>query len=427
MGIKFNRSAITTIAAVAMGVSVSPLVHAGGFAVREQSTSGLGAAFAGNAAGYDLSTIYWNPAGVAIAGPGLTTESHAALIIPDSEVTSLNAPYTDGANDIGKVALVPASYAAYRINEKWTIGYGFNAPFGLGTEADRKSWGGQSEFREAELTSYNFNPVVGYQVSPTLAVGLGLQIQYTDLRLDQAVAPFGVNADAQSAKLKGDDWSFGFTAGLLWRPTEGTSIGIGYRSGVDVELEGGLTPPGMASVPISADLDQPEIATISLRQSLNARTRFLATFEWTNWSKLDVVPVNGSLGFGPGGNELAIEANWEDGYFLSGGLEYDYSEKLTVRGGIAYEWSPVQEPEQRLVYVPDSDRVWLSVGATYKWNEQTTLDLAYTHIFVEDSDINRETTTYQGDVDSSVDIIGVSVKTKWGKDGPLGLLKGFNN
>ncbi len=131
------------------------------------------------------------------------------------------------------------------------------------------------------------------------------------------------------------------------------------------------------------------------------------------------MPVKGSLGFGPGGGELAIEANWEDGYFLSGGLEYDYSDKLTIRGGVAYEWSPIQEAEQRLAYVPDSDRVWLSAGATYKWNEQTSIDLAYTHIFVEDSDINRVTTTYQGDVESSVDIIGVSVKTKWGKDGPL--------
>ncbi len=141
MGLKYNRAALSSFVAIAMGVSISPLAHAGGFAVREQSTSGLGAAFAGNAAGYDLSSIYWNPAGVAIAGPGVTTESHAALIIPDSEVTSLNAPYTDGANDIGKVALVPASYAAYRINDKWTIGYGFNAPFGLGTEADRKKLG----------------------------------------------------------------------------------------------------------------------------------------------------------------------------------------------------------------------------------------------------------------------------------------------
>lgn len=408
---------------------------AGGFAIREQSTSGLGAAFAGNAAGYDLSTIYWNPAGVAIAGPGVTTESHAALIIPESEITSFDA-FADSANDIGKIALVPGSYGAYRINDKLTIGYGFTAPFGLGSEADRKGWGGQSEFREAELVTYNFNPVLGYQVSPTLAVGLGLQVQYSDLRLDQAVAPFQVSADAPSAKLKGDDWAFGFTAGLLWRPMEGTSIGVGYRSRLENTFEGEFTAPdgmgGTIVAPIEADLDMPEIVTVSLRQALNERTRFLATFEWTNWSVLGTVPVinqaTGTVLMGPGGS-VQIEANWDDGYFLSAGLEYDYSDKLTVRAGAAYEWSPIQHAEQRLVYVPDADRIWLSMGATYKYSEATSIDLAYTHIFVKDGDISRPPHPggYTGEADSHVDIIGVSVKTKWGADGPLGLLKGFNN
>jgi long-chain fatty acid transport protein len=123
---------------------------------------------------------------------------------------------------------------------------------------------------------------------------------------------------------------------------------------------------------------------------------------------------------------LSIEANWDDGYFLSGGLEYDYSDKLTVRGGVAYEWSPVQEASQRLITVPDADRVWLSVGATYKYSEATSFDFAYTHIFVEDGDIIRPS-GFTGESESSVDIIGVSMKTKWGADGPLGLLKGFNN
>ncbi|GJM02561.1 MAG: aromatic hydrocarbon degradation protein [Rhodomicrobium sp.] len=415
----FGASALLLAGAVT-STALSTTALSGGFAVREQSTSGLGAAFAGNAAGYDLSTIFWNPAGVAIAGPGVTTESHAALIIPDSELTSL-APFADGANDIGKIALVPGSYAAYRINDKWTIGYGFNAPFGLGTEADDKNWGGQLEFLKSELTTYNFNPVVGYQVSPTLSIGLGLQVQYTDLRLSQSLVPPPTPSNTATGVLKGDDWSFGYTAGLLWQPAEGTSIGIGYRSMLEVELEGGLSLPGN-TLPISGDLDQPEIATVSLRQSINDRTRFLATFEWTNWSRLDRVPIVGSGG-------LEIIANWDDGYFLSGGLEYDYSDKLTVRGGVAYEWSPVQEAEQRLAYVPDSDRVWLSVGATYKWNEQTSIDLAYTHIFVEDGDINLQdgASPYVGEAESSVDIIGVSMKTKWGADGPFGLLSGFNN
>lgn len=424
---------------------------AGGFAIREQSTSSLGAAFAGNAAGYDLSTIYWNSAGVATAGKGLTTESHASVLLPSAEIDAadnqalaqnvggLFGGLPSGPNDIDKVAFVPASYAAWRINDKLTIGYGFNAPFGLASEADENVYAGQYDFREAELKTFNFNPVVGYQVSDTLAIGVGLQAQFADLNLKQAVITGGAAVNDPSANVNVEDWGFGFTAGLLWRPVKGTSIGVGYRSRIENTLEGTLDVDGLPSRTqfVKADLDLPEIVTVSLRQDITSNLRVLGTFEWTNWSIFKTVelldkdtgaavttinPGNVAAGAQP----LTIEGNWDDGYFLSGGFEYDYSDQLTLRTGIAYEWSPIQKATQRLVTVPDADRLWLSVGATYKYNENVTFDLAYTHIFVDDGDILRPTGLV-AESESSIDIIGVSVKTKWGADGPLGLLKGLSN
>lgn len=440
----FSRQLMMGVSALVLAGAVSTTALAGGFAVREQSTSALGAAFAGNAAGYDLSSIYWNPAGVATAGPGVTTESHAALLLPSAEVDpddvqaggiGLLNVFDKAPNDLDKVAFVPSSYAAMRINDKITIGYGFNAPFGLATEIDRENYAGQYDFIEADLKTYNFNPVVGYQLSPTLALGVGMQVMYSDLKLRQA-AFAGSYPNDPVAEINVDDWSFGFTLGLMWKPVAGTSIGVGYRSRMENTLEGDLYVPGLGITPVEADLELPEMITVSLRQDIAPNMRLLGTFEWSNWSVFDTVTVinqntglafpTGNVAAGGGVIPLSIEANWDDGYFLSGGLEYDYSDKLTLRGGVAYEWSPVQEATQRLITVPDADRVWLSVGATYKYSEATSFDFAYTHIFVEDGDIIRPS-GFTGESDSSVDIIGVSMKTKWGADGPLGLLKGFNN
>ena len=426
------------------------VVKAGGFAIREQSTSSLGAAFAGNAAGNDLSTIYWNPAGVATAGKGITTESHASVLLPSAKIDAadnqalaqdvggLFGPLPSGPNDIDKVALVPASYAAWRLTDKLTIGYGFNAPFGLASEADDKVFAGQYDFREAELKTYNFNPVIGYQISDTLSIGFGLQAQYSDLNLKQAIIAGGAAVNDPSANVNVDDWGFGFTAGLMWRPVKGTSIGVGYRSRINNTLEGTLDVDGIPSRSqfVKADLDLPEIVTVSLRQDLTSNLRVLGTFEWTNWSILQTVNlVDKDTGAAvttvnpgnvlAGAQPLTIEANWDDGYFLSGGFEYDYSDQLTLRTGIAYEWSPIQKATQRLVTVPDADRLWLSVGATYEYNEKVTFDVAYTHIFVDDGDILRPTGLV-AESESSIDIIGVSMKTKWGADGLFGLLKGLS-
>jgi len=76
---------------------------------------------------------------------------------------------------------------------------------------------------------------------------------------------------------------------------------------------------------------------------------------------------------------------------------------------------------QRLTVVPDTNRIWLSGGATYKLNEMIEMDLAYTHIFYEDGTFNRETAidpelNLFGDVETSVDIIAMSAKIKLGDD-----------
>ncbi|MFO1033989.1 MAG: outer membrane protein transport protein, partial [Hyphomicrobiales bacterium] len=59
---------------------------AGGFAIREQSAEGQGAAFAGVAAGTDgLSSMFWNPATMALHNDqGYISEWDAAVIAPYS-------------------------------------------------------------------------------------------------------------------------------------------------------------------------------------------------------------------------------------------------------------------------------------------------------------------------------------------------------
>ena len=81
-----TSTAIAALATTALTV-ISSTAYAGGFAIREQSSSLAGMAFAGSATGVDLSSAYWNPAAFGNAEKGLTTESHNTLIVPQSEIT----------------------------------------------------------------------------------------------------------------------------------------------------------------------------------------------------------------------------------------------------------------------------------------------------------------------------------------------------
>ena len=146
-------------------------------------------------------------------------------------------------------------------------------------------------------------------------------------------------------------------------------------------------------------LKRPRSSPSACGRPSRPNTRLLGTIEWTNWSRFGVIPINRLARALGGGNDLTLPGNWHDGWLYSVGLEYDVNQKLTVRTGVAFEKSPIQNATERLIQVPDSDRWWASVGATYKWSEKFTFDFAYTHIFFDDAPFDR--TEPAGLVDTS--------------------------
>ena len=431
---------------------------AGGLGVREQSASSLGAAFAGSAAGGDLSSSFWNSAAMGVASDGLSSESHYSLIAPNVDVTSnsisvlpgsavpANTRITGDTINLDRPALVGASYAAWRMNKDFVLGVAINSPFGLANETSNQTWSGQNFFRSAKLFTINANPMASYQVMPGVHIGAGVQIQYAKLNFkanpSSALAP-----QQENSVLDGEDTSFGYTLGVLLQPNSGTSIGIGYRSAVHHTLNGSafmangtlVTGVGAGAQPFTpigfdAKLTTPDIATVSFRQAMSPTTRLLGTVEWTGWSKVDQISFlsnssGGLLGLGAAGTTKPgtllnnFDFHWNDGWLFSVGGEYDYSKALTLRTGIGYEISPIQNSDQRKANITDSDRVWLAGGATYKWSPSTSFDLGYTHIFFADGAIDQRTTTpgssttpvrqFLGSVSQSADIISLSMKTKW--------------
>jgi len=444
-----DRRAI--LIATGMVVMSTGWAHAGGFAIREHSTSGLGSAFAGVAAGYDLSSMFWNPAALA-AVPGTNTESHAAVIIPDTEIkdgviSSSNpfaqalvvptlAPLNDSTSIAG-LALVPASYAGHQVGGQGGnlfIGFGTNSPFGLTTKPDDSNWRGFMHGRRSSIFNMNANPVVAYKIAHGVAVGVGAQISYFDLTFKFGPAP---DVTQPSAVINADDYGFGFTAGIMLEPVRGTNIGIGYRSEVEHELEGTFGLARQPNIGASADITLPDVVTISFRQAITPMVRVMGTYEWTRWSNLGELKaiaksagMVGATAFAAGDTITAIALDWQDSWFASVGLEFDHSADLTLRAGVGFEESPISGNSTRLVQVPDTDRTWASAGATYRYSENISLDFAYTHIFFEDGDIDYGVDRFSGllgDVDydltakteNSTDIVAFSFKYELGGGLPL--------
>lgn len=424
---------------------------AGGFAVREQSTYGQGMSFAGSAAYSSISAMFWNSAAAANQ-TGLNAESGAAYIIPKAELTALPGVTsggipantgTDTTVDIGTDAIVPSTYLTYQFKNfdpRLYIGLGLNSGFGLKTEPENR-WAGSQVAGATSLFTLNVNPMLAYKLSDTIAVGVGAQVQYAKGILKFAT---GSNTGVNSY-FEGDDLAVGGTAGIMFTPNPGTRIGLGYRSQITHKLDGvqatNFNPAfGLLATPLEngvgteVELKLPDIVTLSFSQAVAPNARVLGTVEWSNWSRLESLDlvttgagntvlarsVANPTGAVTAGRQIgSISTKWEDGWFFSGGFEYDVNPLLTVRAGGAYEISPVTKATERVASIPDADRIWASFGFSYAMNKSTTIDFGYTHLFVDDARIDREnvsrTTGLIADLDASLDIISLGVRMKLGE------------
>ena len=455
MRVVTSRSLLLTTAAVALAASTG-IAAAGGFAIREQSAESQGMSFAGNAAMGSLSAMFWNPAQTA-SRDGMNFESSYSILMPRAEVhvdsatpgagfsnqqraglqAFLNASPSD-ADGIAPTALVPASYGNFQYGNIY-IGMGVNGAFGLTTEPNKAGYKGAPLAETTKLFTMNFNPTIAMKVMPGVTIGAGLQAQTAEGTL-RFLSVRGRNADGLTgpmASFEGNGWAFGGTAGITVEPAAGTTIGVGYRSRLNQELEGNFNLEGVRAVNARTELKLPDIVTISLRQVVASNMRLNATFEWSKWSEFkDLTLRTTEAGAGPlnrgsvgaGGLAATIPANWSDGYFVAVGGEYDLSPTLTARAGFAYEKSPVDDPTKRIIGIPDANRYWLSAGLSWKALANTTFDLAYTHVFIEDSSFDRDTaapisaagapianqTIHEtGSIKSSLDIVSASMKTRF--------------
>lgn len=391
--------------------------NAAGFALIEQSGSGMGNAYAGAAAvAEDASTIYFNPAGMTyIEGTQVVGALH--LIRPRGEfnnegsVAGQGRPLGGEGGDIGDLAFVPNFYYKRDISETVKFGLGVGAPFGLKTEYD-KDWIGRFQGIKSELKTVNINPALAFKVNDQLSLGFGINAMWIQAELTSAV---NLVAAERTSKVKGDDWGFGYNLGAIYQITPDTRLGLAYRSKVDQHLKGDVKFSVSAAPTLNGDVNAevtlPETLSLSSFTKLNDTWDLLADVTWTKWSRFRELAV-----FRDSGALLtATPENWNNTMRYSIGLNYKYSDTLKLRAGLAYDEEAIDD-EFRTVRIPGNDRKWLSFGAGWQATPNTKLDVGYAHLFISDTSIDDNQTNVvpgkgrvTGEYDASVDIISMQV------------------
>ncbi len=395
--------------------------HTAGFALSEQSGSGLGNAYAGAAAvAEDASTIYFNPAGMTyIQGRQLVGALHTIKTSGDfnnhGSIAAAGRPLGGEGGDFGSWAFLPNIYYKQDLTEQWKFGIGVGTPFGLKTEYNR-NWMGRFQGIKSELKTININPSLAWKVNDQWSLGFGISAMWAEAELTSA-ANLGL-LGATTVKNKGDDWGFGYNLGTIYQATPDTRFGVAYRSKVEQHLKGDVrspftlangNPAATLNTDISADLTLPETFSVSAFSQLDERWQLLTDITWTRWSQfkeLKIMRENGSnTTVGP-----SITEHWNNVLRYSVGLNYLYSDTIKLRTGLAYDDEAIDN-EHRTSRIPGNDRIWLSLGASWQYTPETKLDFGYTHLFIKDARIYDDQRPTRGLIagkyEGSADILSV--------------------
>ncbi len=429
------------------------MAQASGFALIENSASGQGNAYAGAAAHVtDASTIFFNPAGMMqLEGDSISIAGH--FIAPDASFTNsgstatpaFGSPPLIGIDDDGGVsAFVPNFYWVKTLDDEMKFGLGVQTTFGLATKYDR-GWVGRYHAVETELKTININPSIAYQVNDRLSVGGGLDVTLADTVFTSAIdigaictasPPLGCPATPQVndgfADLTADNFSdpgFGFNFGLQYEVDMNTVFGLAYRSEIDLKVEGQAdftVPADSAVIPIATGLfldsginaKVTTPASLSLSASRKAgKVTYLADITWTGWSSFDELRI---VYDNPAQPDSVTTQSWDDTFRYSIGFDYQYSGKMILRSGIAYDETPVPSPERRTARIPGTDRTWLSFGFSYILDDHSSIDMGYSHLFIDDVGINNTSeqavpldATLTGTYEAAVDILSFQWNKKF--------------
>lgn len=322
-----------------------------------------------------------------------------AVFVPFGSKSEYESDWTGRYNTIGTelktIAFNPS--LAFKVTPKLSLGAGVTAQF-----IDGKLSKG-ADFGSGALAS-----VVAAQVAANAQPGVPLEVVRAAVinQLSGLIKQVSGNPTySGGVDVKGKDWGFGFNLGLMYEYDEGTRFGIAYRSSVKHKLDGSAkwnvqTPAANLAALLNAALpgagtqvQQSLLASYTDSDaSLSLRTPESLSFSFYKEHEKFAVMGDVTLTRHSRFKELRVDfANklpdsvtpegWDDTVRASLGLNYKYSDRLTLRGGVAYDQSPVYN-RTRTPSLPDNDRSWISGGLNWKLDAKRSVDVALSYVHV---------------------------------------------
>lgn len=418
----------------------SASANAAGYKLEFQSPSVL--ADAGDAAVVnDASTNWYNSAGLVYLPQQFVGSvidvyqrtvfkgtSNAAVPLPFGVPGSpFNYVNTNSSASSYPNAILPAMHYVYPFKDRYA--------FGISVVP---AWGLMEDYGESSDVRYNLNkistktidvaPSLAMRVNDQWSVGAGPDIHYFSLQSrvhvrTQFPVAFGGTTTDSISRYNANNWGRGFHAGVLYRITEATRIGLNYRSKIVMNMTGGsdFTLSGITQFhtdQFKVSIPLPPTTSLSIYHDISPIWAVMGTIAYDQWNVIQyyygqniITPPAPPATAGVKVSAV-LPQNFNNTIDLSVGTHYKLNDKVMLRGSLKYEPTPTVNSSRALSF-PDADKLGVNLGAHYTYNKKFGFDFIYAHVFTKQvhiNDVNPVTgATSVGHTNTSIDLLGAQV------------------
>jgi long-chain fatty acid transport protein len=368
---------------------------AGGYQVNLVGIRYIGMGHIGTSLSMDAGCIFFNPGNLGFLKSKVSITGGVSGIWSYTAFRN-ESPSLTQAKTNNPVAPPFTLFASYKLNEKLSAGIGVYTPFGSSVRW-QDNWTGRYLIQNISLKTVLVQPTLSYKITDKIGIGAGLVFAYGNVNLKKGVPVSDTSGQEGQAHLKGHATNWGFNAGIAFHPTEKLSIGLSYRSKINMNVKNGSAdfsvPTSLsssfpanntfnASVPLPANLNLGVSYQISDKLLVGVDVNFV---KWNVYDSLifDFKTNTSSL------SDSRNPKEYKNSFIFRAGGQYEISKKLIARAGGYFDNTPTRSqyfsPE-----TPDANRIGFSAGLSWKPAERLSIDLSF--LFVNEL---KRTAIYQ--------------------------------
>ena len=429
-----------------------------GYQVNNMSAKQTGMGHVGTAMKLNSESIFFNPAAASFQQSKFDISAGFTGILSNVRYQSLpgmDNDYTAGPSEKShnKMSTPLHVYLNYKPIERLSVGVGFFTPYGSSMNWG-DDWSGAHLVQQIDLKAFTVQPTLSFKICDRLSIGAWLMITWGNFDLSRSLLSIRtrksvitgmldpniqnlqdaltqmpddaalqarlqmmqgakgylestMDRSLASAELQGDaKVAIGVNAGILWDITDEWSVGMTWRSRMNMkvgkghaalhyassEAQGYLTLlnnlsvmaggaeaiPGLDRGTFHAELPLPTVVTWGVSFRPTPKWELGIDLQWNGWSaykSLNVAFNETELGIAP----IVSVKNYSNTLAIRFGGRYEATEWLTARMGMYVDESPVDSsylnPE-----TPSMTKVSYTAGLSLRPAKCMSIDLAYCYV-----------------------------------------------